>query len=128
MSEPTSQSPVPSPHDPAAYTTPALFQPQNALVRIGGALGIAGASLGLMIFFVACAGFDAALRDFPVIPLILGGVGLVLSLTGVLLPRHAPIPDTNFLAALFVNVIGILGALVEIAVWQKWPIFPVGNG
>jgi len=100
-----------------------MFEPQNALVRLGGALGVAASCIGLLIFFGACAGFDAAFRGFPILPLILGSLGLILSLIGVLIPRHAPVFDTNVLAAFFVSVIGILGALVEIAVWQKWALF-----
>ena len=67
MSEPISSA---SSHEPLSYATHGLLEPQNALVRLGGALGIAAASLGLMIFFMACAGFEAAFHGYPILPLI----------------------------------------------------------
>lgn len=125
MSESTSSA---SSHGSHSYDTPDLLEPQNALVRLGGAMGIAGASLGLLVFFVACAGFDAAFVGFPILPLILGSIGLLLSLAGVLKPHPAKVNDTAVLAAFFVNSIAVIGALLEIAIWQKWAIFSMANG
>ena len=103
-----------------ASPRPGFLEPQNNLVRLGGALGIAAACIGLLIFLGGCAGFDAAFKGFPLIPLILGVVGLTLSLCGAAWRRFGPVENSRVLAAFFVNVLGIVGAILELAVWLGW--------
>jgi hypothetical protein len=123
MSESTSSGSSSSSHPATSYAEPALPSAQNGLVRLGGALGVAGSCVGLVIFLVACAGFDAAFHGFPLIPLILGAIGLVCSLVGVLRPKHEAVEDTRVVASFFVSAIAIIGALVEMSIWFKWVIF-----
>ena len=95
-----------------------------SFIRAGGGLGIAGCCIGLAIFFLACAGFDAVL-PLSIIPMAMGLPGMVLTLIGG--TRKATIEDTATLAALFVNSISIAGGLLEFAAWRQWTIFP-GSG
>jgi hypothetical protein len=91
------------------------------LVRTGGALGIAGSLIGLAIFLTACAGFDAAF-SFSMIPFAMGIVGLLILACGAIRPG-APAGESMVLAALFINTMAIVGGLLEIAVWMRWPLF-----
>ena len=92
------------------------------LVRVGGALGIAACIIGLAIFVGACAGMGAALSLSP-LPVIMGGVGFVLSIVGSLC-KHSAHPDlTHELAAVAVSLWGLLGGLVLMAAWRGWDVF-----
>jgi hypothetical protein len=107
------------------------FGPQKSLVKIGGALGIAAASIALLIFTVGCFGFHAVFTGLPVIPLILSAPGLVLVIVGATVKKSPGDEDTQVLAALFVNAIGLFAALLEMALWFNWSLFfqqgqPVG--
>jgi hypothetical protein len=111
MSEPTSKEPTP----PWRPVTPSLL-------RTGGALGLAGTTIGMLIFVVGCFGFGAVYRGFPIIPLLFSIAGLVLTFIGAI--RPSPIDeDTHVLAALFANAIALIAALLEIGVWQGWNFF-----
>ena len=92
-------------------------------VRLGGGLGIAASVVGLIVFLGACAGFEKALV-LSVIPILLGAVGLVLSLWGAFVEKDQISEDTHVLQALFVCAIGIIGGLLQMAVWRGWMIFP----
>jgi hypothetical protein len=94
----------------------------TTLVRTGGALAIAGCSIGLLVFLVACAGFGAAF-EFSPIPAVMGAVGLVLTLVGATQQRSIAIEDTHVVASLFVSLMALAGGLVLMAVWLHWPIF-----
>lgn len=91
-------------------------------VNWGGALGIAAACMGLAIFLFTCAGFGAAL-NFSLIPLLLAAPGLILSIVGGVQSNRKPVPDTHVLAAVFVNVFALIGAVVEVAAWAGWRFF-----
>lgn len=93
----------------------------TGLPRVGGALGMAGAFIGTAIFVLGCFGISAAF-SLSYIPLILGAVGLVLTLCGIFYPRVAA-EDSHVVAALLVNVAVIAGALLEIMVLRGQPIF-----
>jgi hypothetical protein len=95
--------------------------PANLLVRTGGALGIAGSLIGLAIFLTACGGFDAAFSFSP-IPLAMGALGLLLLFLGAI-RRGVTIEDSHVLASLFINIMAIVGGLLEVAVWKRWPVF-----
>lgn len=90
------------------------------MLQLGGWLGIAGFSISLLIFLVACFGFGAALYLSP-LPLMMGLVGMVCTIVGGVLDEHAEGPAV--LAGLFINLGAIVGALLEIAAWRNWQIF-----
>ena len=109
--------------DTPLHSHTASFDPtqrQGTAAYVGGALGIAACLLGLAIFVFACFGFEASLK-FSLLPLILGSVGLILTVVGALI-RHTGVEETHILAALFINVFAIVGALLEVAAWQRWTI------
>ena len=96
----------------------------NPLLRVGGALGIAAASLSLLIFVVGCFGYQAVFIGLPLVPLVMALPGLVLSFIGGFFGgRGLADADTRVLAALFANVLGLFAALLEIALWRDWPLF-----
>ncbi len=95
----------------------------HPLLRIGGALGIAAVSISLLIFVVGCFGFQAVFVGLPLVPLLLALPGLVLTLVGGIAGNRGPDADTRVMAAVFVNGIGLFAALLEVAVWQNWPLF-----
>jgi hypothetical protein len=102
--------------------SPSASSPSAARVRLGGALGIAGSIIGLLIFVVACAGFDGAFL-FSMLPVAMGAVGLIIAFTAALQQKSLVIEDTHVTASFFVNFIAIVGGLLEMAIWLKWPIF-----
>lgn len=105
------------------YNSGALLTPgSSGLLRLGGALGIAACSVGLLIFVAACAGFGKAMV-LSVIPLALSVAGLVLSLLGSWTQKHLISEDTHVLQALFANGSGLIGGLLLFAVWRGWHIF-----
>ena len=138
MSE-TPEPPAPQPPDPiapagdphtthpappaAAATVP--VPSGSPLVRFGGVLGILACVIGLAIFLLACAGWDRAVT-FSYIPPALGVPGLLLAVLGAVVQKHRIGEDTHVLQALFTNSLGIVGGLLEMAVWRGWPIFQVG--
>src|SRR2546423_15706793 len=85
--------------------------PSNTLVRGGGALGIAGCCIGLTVFLVACAGFDAAF-NFSFIPLAMGTVGLGMTIAGAAMQRGLKMEDTHVIAAFFINLRAFVGGLM----------------
>lgn len=98
-----------------------------SLVRVGGGLGIAACAIGLAVFLAACAGLNAALV-MSIVPLALSAPGLVLTIIGgVKQPRQPGVADTHLVASLFINLAGLFGALLLVAVWQGWSIF-AGQG
>lgn len=104
------------------YASPYLQQGQGALIQTGGGMGIAGGILGLLIFFAACFGFEAAFMFSP-IPLLLGSAGLILSIIGGV-RKHPGVEDTSVLAALMVNFVVIVGGLLLMAAWLRFDILP----
>jgi len=103
-------------------TYPAMTS-ASPLVRLGGSLGIAAASVGLLVFIAACFGFRMALV-LSIIPVGLSLPGLISTLIGAVTQRSQISEDTHVLHALFGNIIGLLGGLLEMAAWLHWPIFP----
>jgi hypothetical protein len=91
------------------------------LAKIGGGIGIAASCIGLAIFLAACAGASAVFY-LSFIPLLLGLIGLIITVAGGLLKKNHGMEDTQVLAAIFICVFGIIGGLLEVAVWQGWPI------
>jgi hypothetical protein len=95
----------------------------TSLLYLGGGLGIAACIIGLIIFFTGCAGFNAVFM-LSILPLLLGGFGLVLSVLGPTVQKQIHVDDPNVFAALFLNVLGIVGGLLLMSVWMGWKILP----
>jgi hypothetical protein len=95
-------------------------QSRGSLVRVGGALGVAGCIVGLLVLVAGCAGFYAA-YSFCLVPLTLGVVGLVLAIIGAVKSKDSP--DTHVLGALFTTIVSVIGGVVELAAWMGWKVF-----
>jgi hypothetical protein len=108
-------------HTESNYTTP-LAPTSSGLLRLGGALGIAACAVGLLIFVVGCAGLGKAVV-LSIVPVGLSIAGLAVSLFGAVTQKHLITEDTHVLQALFVNIAGLIGGFLLMAVWRGWPIF-----
>ncbi len=97
----------------------------TSLAKIGGALGIAGSIIGMIIFLGGCFGFNASFVLSP-IPLVLGCLGLVLTVMGGF-QKNPGIEDPHLVASYLINIAVISGALLEMAAWLGWSFF-VGEG
>ncbi len=95
--------------------------PSSPLVRIGGLFGITGCALGLVLFLVGCAGYANALK-FSVGCAGLGTLGLLVTLAGALFQKRRIGEDTHVLQALFACLMSLVGGVLLMAVWLKWPI------
>ena len=95
--------------------------PSSPLVRFGGLLGILGCVLGLGVLLVGCAGYSIALKASPAC-IGLGGLGIVITLMGALFQRRRLGEDTHVLQALFACLLSVIGGLLELAMYMKWPI------
>ena len=102
---------------------PSIRSPQksNSLIELGGSLGIAACAIGMAIFMGACLGFDKSFA-LSAIPLLMGAAGLIITVVGGV-KRHGGVEQTPIVAGLFLNVFALVGALLEIALWQNWAIF-----
>jgi hypothetical protein len=108
---------------PLDYTTAsAIPSGGSPLLRLGGALGIAACAVGLVILLAACAGLNKVVV-LSIIPVGLSLPGLVLSIVGGIRQKHLITEDTHVLHALFANMCGLIGGLLEMAVWQNWRTF-----
>jgi len=107
-------------HGVIEYQSPAGRS--SSIARVGGALGIAGCCIGLLVFFAACAGFGAVM-PLSLIPFGLGLVGFVLAIVGGVFQKDTGIEDTHVLASIFINIMAMVGGLVMMAAWRGWPIF-----
>jgi hypothetical protein len=107
---------------PLDYTTGTLGPSGSGMLRLGGALGIAACAVGLLVMVAACAGLNAALV-LSMVPVALSLPGLVISVVGAVAQKRLIAEDTHVLHALFANVAGLLGGLLEMAAWQNWPLF-----
>ena len=103
------------------YQSPSLQKPASP-ARIGAALGIASASIATLIFAIGCFGFEAVFKGLPIIPLILSVPGMILTVVGATV-RKGGEEDTQIFLGMFVNLIGLVGALLEMALWLNWNLF-----
>ena len=110
----------------AEYGSAGATRAGISLVKVGGALTIAGASIGTLIFVAGCFGMSAAFA-LSLIPTIFGAIGLVLSIGGGIFQRPVGVEDTQVLAAIMLSVATLLGGLLEVAIWRGVPIF-AGTG
>lgn len=94
----------------------------SGMLRLGGALGIAACAVGLVVMVAACAGLNKVVV-LSLVPVALSIPGLIISMVGAVLQKKQIAEDTHVLHALFANIAGLIGGLLEMAVWQNWPIF-----
>ncbi len=106
---------------PLDYRSPGL-RSGSSIARIGGALGVAGTFIGFAIFMTACAGFEAAFA-LSAIPLVLGVVGLAMTLIGGFFNDDIGLDDPSVVASYAINIAVIAGAMLEFAIWRGWNIF-----
>jgi len=99
-----------------------LAESASPLLRLGGGLGIAAACIGLLVFVAACAGLNKAVV-LSIIPVGLSLPGLVLTIIGAIKDKPLITEDTHVLQALFANIAGLVGGLLEMTVWLNWRIF-----
>ena len=118
--DPHGGAPAVRTHD---YATAAAITPGgSSLLRLGGALGIAACCVGLAVLVLGCLGVGQAMA-LSIIPVALSAPGLVISIVGAITQKRAITEDTSVLHALFVNLAGLIGGMLEMAVWREWPIF-----
>lgn len=129
MSDPAAAaSPSPAPEPAASAASPPQSEPIDyaataregfSLLRAGGALGVAGVTVCILLFVLACFGLDAAFRAFPWVPLIASIAGILLTLVGAVwrAPRDE---DPYLLFGLFTNGMALFSALLEMGVGNKW--------
>jgi len=120
MTDPQHAAPAGSPPSP-------LPSRGTSLVKVGGALAIAGACIGLAIFVAGCFGFGAAFA-LAMIPTLLGALGLILTIVGVATQRPIGVEDTHALAALFLSLAVLAGGLLQVCIWLGKPIFAGPGG
>jgi hypothetical protein len=106
----------------AAFVAAADIGPSSPVLKIGGGLGIAASVIGLAVLIAGCAGFPKAMY-LGVVVTILAGAGLITALVGAWTQKHLIAEDTHVLQALFANVIGIVGGVLEMALAFNWAIF-----
>ena len=120
-----------TPHSPAGtsggrpleYGNPASMAPTGSgMLRLGGGLGIAACFVGLAVMVAACAGLNMALA-LSLVPVGLSSVGLVVSVVGAISQKRLITEDTHVLHALFANMAGLIGGLLEMTAWRNWHMF-----
>lgn len=112
--------------DTLNYASPGAARGGVSLVKVGGALAIAGTIIGTLIFVAGCFGFGAAFALSP-IPTIFGAVGLTLAIIGGVAQQPVGVEDTHVLAAILIGIAVLVGGLLEIAIWRGVPIFAGGG-
>jgi hypothetical protein len=116
MSQPGDAS---HPHTTHSHA-PSTFGRRSTLLQVGGGLGIAGFSIGILVMLATCFGFDAALA-LSLVPIAMGAVGFVLTIIAGVRDAHAEGPHVA--AALFINVATVVGGFLEFTAWQGWRLF-----
>src|SRR4051812_27226431 len=112
--------------DTLNYASPGTTRAGISLVKVGGALAIAGTIIGSLIFLLGCFGFGAAFM-LSLIPTIFGVVGLVLAIIGGVIQHPVGVEDTHVLAAIVLSLAVLVGGLLEVAIWRGVPIFAGGG-
>jgi len=112
--------------DTLNYASPGTTRAGISLVKVGGALAIAGTIIGAAIFIAGCFGFMAAFT-LSLIPTIFGAVGLVLAIIGGVMQHPVGVEDTHVLAAIVLSIAVLIGGLIEVAIWRGVPIFSGGG-
>lgn len=86
---------------------------RTSIVQIGGSLGIAGTCIATAIFLAGIFRQDAAFM-LSILPVILGGVGMFLSIGGSICHPCSGDEDTQPLAALFVSLMSLIFGSLEL--------------
>jgi hypothetical protein len=93
--------------------TPVTIGPRRtSLVQIAGSLGIASTMIAMAVFLVALFGFSAVFILAP-LAVAMGALGFILSIVGGVMRPYAGTEETQPVAALFVSLMGIVFAAVE---------------
>jgi len=103
------------------YSRSAIGGRKASLVTIGAYIGVAGNCIGWFIFLLMCFGFGAAV-NLGVLPFGLGVIGLILTVYGAVVHKHAGDVDTHVLASMFINLFAIIGGLCQMAIMFHWTI------
>ena len=110
---------------PVDYALPSTgygFGGGSSTLRLGGALGIAACAVGLLVLVASCAGLSMAVV-LSLVPVGLSLPGLVLTILAAVKDKALITEDTHVLQALFANIAGLIGGLLEMAAWRHWPLF-----
>jgi hypothetical protein len=70
----------------------------------------------------ACAGLNKVVV-LSLVPVALSIPGLIISVVGAIVQKNQIAEDTHVMHALFANLAGLIGGLLEMAAWQNWAIF-----
>jgi hypothetical protein len=121
-----------TPHSPAGTsdggrpldygTAASIATTGSGMLRLGGGLGIAACFVGLAVMVAACAGLNMALA-LSLVPVGLSSVGLIVSIVGAIFQKRLITEDTHVLHALFANMAGLIGGLIEMTAWRNWHMF-----
>src|SRR5277367_3430241 len=103
-----------------SHDEPAEYRP--VLLRMAGVLGVTAATIAMLLFLAACAGFSRAFVYAPLVPVGLGTLGLFLAILGGLIYRKRLVETTHVFVAVFTALLGLLGGLAEVAVWLNWQV------
>lgn len=88
-----------------------------SLIKLGGALGIASALIGLAVFLTAIFRFDAVLM-LSILPLGLGGVGMILIIVGTVMHVPEGADETAPIAGLFCCLFGVVFGAIGWWIWS----------
>ena len=113
--------------DTLSHASPGIGPRGTSLVKVGGALAIAGTIIGTFIFVLGCFGFGAAFA-LSMIPTILGVIALALTLIGGIWQKPVGVVDPAVLASLLLSIAATAGGLLEVAIWLHKPIFASASG
>jgi hypothetical protein len=71
---------------------------------------------------VACAGLNMV-TVLSLVPVGLSIPGLVLTMVAAVKDKALIVEDTHVLQALFANIAGLIGGLLEMAAWRHWSLY-----
>jgi hypothetical protein len=87
------------------------------LVKLGGSLGIASSFIGLAIFLAGMFGVSAVFM-LSILPLALGGVGMVITIVGSMMHTPGGPDETAPIAAIFCCLFGVIFGAIEWYIWM----------
>lgn len=90
-----------------------------SMVKVGGSLGISATCIALAVFVAGLFGLNAAFLLSP-LAVGLGGIGLIVTIVGGVIGRHAGEEETQPISALFVCAVGLIGGLLELYAWLNF--------
>ena len=100
--------------------TDSTYSRKNSLVKIGGAIGMAGSFIALGIFLFALLGFYAVFM-LSVLPVALGTIGLVITIFDSVRHKYEGEAETQPISALFACATAIIVGLIMMQIWLTWP-------